>query len=213
MRQLGVGRERLRPRLHGRVDNDLCEVRRLRCTGAWRPPGSPGSAPPRASPDPLARVSQRRAVEGQLLPEDLLAAKQLARGSRPRARQIFVRQVVHVLEDRKPRHQPRRQRQMAGPVGVDRAEPLFEKAPVDRSAELGDRVTQARRCGRAGARSSVRRNRRQNYEEFRINPETGEASRARCPGQRTRHNHPTGAAGQPDGHAQWDPLGRVRGIP
>jgi hypothetical protein len=29
---------------------------------------------------------------------------------------------------------------MAGLVGIDRAEPLLEKAPIDRSAELGERV-------------------------------------------------------------------------
>ena len=32
------------------------------------------------------------------------------------------------------------------------------------------------------------------YEAFRISPETGEASQARCPVQRTSHNSPTGAA-------------------
>jgi hypothetical protein len=29
---------------------------------------------------------------------------------------------------------------MSGVVGIDRAEPLLEKAPVDRSAELGERM-------------------------------------------------------------------------
>ena len=47
---------------------------------------------------------------------------------------------MHVLEDRKPRHQPRRQRRMSGLVGIDRAEPPLEKAPVDRPAELRQRV-------------------------------------------------------------------------
>ena len=47
---------------------------------------------------------------------------------------------MHVLEDRKPRHQPRRQRRVSGLVGIDRAEPPLEKAPVDRPAELGQRV-------------------------------------------------------------------------
>ena len=49
---------------------------------------------------------------------------------------------MHVLEDRKPRHQPRRQRRMSGLVGIDRAEPPLEKAPVDRPAELRQRVIQ-----------------------------------------------------------------------
>jgi hypothetical protein len=47
---------------------------------------------------------------------------------------------VHVHEDRKPRHQSRRQRRTAGLVGIDRAEPLLQEAPVDRPAELGERV-------------------------------------------------------------------------
>ena len=47
---------------------------------------------------------------------------------------------MHVLEDRKPRHEPRRQRRMSGLVRIDRAKPLLEKAPVDRPGELGERV-------------------------------------------------------------------------
>ena len=58
----------------------------------------------------------------------------------PARAQILVGEIVHVLEDRKPRHQPRRQRRMSGLVGIDRAEPLLEKAPVDRPAELRQRV-------------------------------------------------------------------------
>ena len=47
---------------------------------------------------------------------------------------------MHGLEDRKPRHQSRRQRRVAGLVGIDRAEPRLEKPPVDRPAELRQRV-------------------------------------------------------------------------
>ena len=48
---------------------------------------------------------------------------------------------MHVLEDREPRHQPRRQRRMPPDlVGIDRAEPLLEEAPVDRPTELRQRV-------------------------------------------------------------------------
>src|ERR1700722_2341424 len=47
---------------------------------------------------------------------------------------------MRVLEDRKPRHQPRRQRRMPGLVPIDRAEPLLEKAPVDRPTEFRQRV-------------------------------------------------------------------------
>jgi hypothetical protein len=58
----------------------------------------------------------------------------------PARAQILVGEIVHVLEDRKPRHQPRRQRGVAGLVRIDRAEPRLEKAPVDRPAELRQRV-------------------------------------------------------------------------
>jgi hypothetical protein len=47
---------------------------------------------------------------------------------------------VRVLEDREPCHQPRRQRRMSDLVGIDRAEPLLEEAPVDRPTELRQRV-------------------------------------------------------------------------
>jgi hypothetical protein len=49
---------------------------------------------------------------------------------------------MHVLEDREPCHQPRWQRRMSDLVGIDRAEPLLEEAPVDRPPELRQRVVQ-----------------------------------------------------------------------
>ena len=92
---------------------------------------------------PLAPARQRRAVEGQLVPEELLAAEELIIGVLDPARaQILVGEIVHVLEDRQPRHQPRRQRRVSGLVGIDRAEPLLEKAPVDRPTKLRQRVIQ-----------------------------------------------------------------------
>ena len=52
-----------------------------------------------------------------------------------------------MLEDRQPRHQPRRQRRPARPVLVNRSEPVLEKPPVDlprkhhqRMAEVNDLV-------------------------------------------------------------------------
>src|SRR3954451_19561977 len=50
--------------------------------------------------------------------------------------QHLVREVVHVLEDRQPRHQPRRQRRAAGRIRIDGSELLLEEAPVDRCCEL-----------------------------------------------------------------------------
>src|SRR5271166_3094831 len=93
------------------------------------------SATRRSSP---IRWRQRRAIEGQLMLEELLAAEQLIiRVLDPARAKILVGEIVHVLEDRQPRHQPRRQRRVSGLVGIDRAEPLLDKAPVDRPAELG----------------------------------------------------------------------------
>ena len=43
---------------------------------------------------------------------------------------------MHVLEDRQPRHQPRRQRRAAGRIRIDGSEPLLEEAPLDRPGEL-----------------------------------------------------------------------------
>jgi hypothetical protein len=59
----------------------------------------------------------------------------------PACAKLLVGQVVRVLEDRKPRHQPRRQRRLARLVRIDRAEPLLEKPPVDRCGEPRQRVT------------------------------------------------------------------------
>ena len=92
-------------------------------------------------PHSLAPARQRRAVEGQLVLEKLLAAEDLAIGVLDPARaQILIGEFVHVLEDRKPSHQSRRQWRVSGLVGIDRAEPPLEKAPGDRAAELGEWV-------------------------------------------------------------------------
>jgi hypothetical protein len=71
------------------------------------------------------------------VPEELLAAEKLIVGVlQPAVAQALVGEIVHVLEDRKPRHQPGRQRRLPGLVGIDRPEPLLQKAPVDRRSEL-----------------------------------------------------------------------------
>jgi hypothetical protein len=71
------------------------------------------------------------------------AAEQLVIGIlNPARAQILIGEIMHMLEDRKPRHQARRQGRMSGLVGINRAEPLLEEVPVDRPAELGQRVVQ-----------------------------------------------------------------------
>jgi hypothetical protein len=43
-----------------------------------------------------------------------------------------------VLQDRKPRHQARRQRRLSRTIVVNLAEAPFEKGPIDRPRELGE---------------------------------------------------------------------------
>jgi hypothetical protein len=45
-----------------------------------------------------------------------------------------------VLENRKPGHQPRRQRRLAGTIRVDGAEIRLQKSPVDGPRQLRQRV-------------------------------------------------------------------------
>jgi hypothetical protein len=124
-----------------RVDNDLGEVGGLGRAGARG--DREAFLDQRRQPlltHPLTPARQRRAVEGQFVPEELFAAEELIiRILDPARAQILIGEIVHVLEDRKPSHQARR---LSGLVGIDRAEPLLEKTPVDRPAELGERVVQ-----------------------------------------------------------------------
>src|SRR5205807_2928645 len=54
--------------------------------------------------------------------------------------QSLVGKAVSVLEDRQPRHQPRRQRRLARFVGVHRPERILQKTPIDRPPQLHQRV-------------------------------------------------------------------------
>src|SRR5260370_14932606 len=69
--------------------------------------------------------------------EELLAAEVLEVWVlHPAIAQSLVGKVISVLEDRQPRHQPRRQRRLARLVGVHRTKLLFQKKPVDRPRQL-----------------------------------------------------------------------------
>src|SRR5262252_9482905 len=73
--------------------------------------------------------------------EKFLAAEVLeVRVLHPAIAQSLVGKVVGVLEDRYPRHQPRRQWRLARLVGVDRPKRLFQKTPIDRPRQLHQRV-------------------------------------------------------------------------
>ena len=80
----------------------------------------------------LTPARQRRALEGQPVLEALLAAEELVVGVlKPARAQRLVRQIVHVLEDQQPSHQPARQRRLSAAGAAHRAETTVEKAPVD----------------------------------------------------------------------------------
>ena len=136
--ELGVGREHHRLRLNRGIDDHPSEVLWPHRLGA----GGDRQALLQQSDKlllthTLAPARQRGAVEHQPMLEELLAAEELEiRVLNPTVAQHLVREVVHVFEDGEPRHQPRRQRRAAGTVHIDRSEPLFQEAPVDRSRQL-----------------------------------------------------------------------------
>ena len=78
--------------------------------------GASGSATSGRRSIGAGRIRRRRRTGGRIL-------------LHPARAQILVGEIVHVLEDRKLRHQARRQRRASCLVGIDRAELLLEKAP------------------------------------------------------------------------------------
>jgi hypothetical protein len=140
--ELRVGRERHRLGLHGRVDDHPGEVRGLgRARARRRAQALLDQRDKLLLAHALTPARQRRPVERKRVAEELLAAEQLIVRVLEKARaKLFIGQIVRVLEDRQARHEPRRQRRLARLVRIDRAEPRLEKAPVDRPAELRQRV-------------------------------------------------------------------------
>ena len=142
MHQPGVGGMRDGLGLHGGVDDHLGEVRRLGRAGF----GGDRKAllDQRSQPllaHALAPARHRRTVEGRLVAEELLAAEEREIGVLdPAVAQGLVGEIVHVLEDRQTRHQAGRQRRLAPFIGIDRAEPLLQKAPVDGSRQFDQRM-------------------------------------------------------------------------
>ena len=132
MHQLGVGREGHSLGLNRGVDNDLGEVGRLGRAGA--------RGDVQAFLDQrdelllahaLAPARHRRAVERQRVLKELLAAEQLIiRVLDPALAQNLIGEVVHMLEDRQPRHEPRRQGRMPWLVLVGRPEPRLQERPI-----------------------------------------------------------------------------------
>jgi hypothetical protein len=133
--ELRVGRERHRLGLHGRVDDHPGEVRGLgRARARRRAQALLDQRDKLLLAHALTPARQRRPVERKRVAEELLAAEQLIVRVLEKARaKLFIGQIVRVLEDRQARHEPRRQRRLARLVRIDRAEPLLQEPPVDRS--------------------------------------------------------------------------------
>jgi len=142
MHQAGVGRMGDRLRLHGGVDNRLGEIGGLgRIRADRRCQAFLQQRIELLLAHPLPPAGHRRAIEGQFMAEELLAAEQLIVGVlHPALAQGLVRQIVHRLEDGKSRHQPGRQRWMARRVSIDCTAARLHKAPVDCPAEPGQRM-------------------------------------------------------------------------
>ena len=147
--QPGVGRMGDRLRLHRGVDHHPLEI-----AGRQRP----GLVRHRQAlleqrdqlllAQPLAPMRQRRTVERQLVAEAQFAAEELViRVLQPARAQHLVRQIVHVLQDQQPGHQPGRQRRLTRSGRAHAGKPLVEKPPIDlarqphqRMAEVDDRL-------------------------------------------------------------------------
>src|SRR2546423_2117580 len=81
---------------------------------------------------PLAPARQRRAIKWQLVPEHHLPTEVLEiRVLHPSLAQRLVGEVVHMLENEQPGHQPRRQRRLPGSHPTHRAEASRQKIPID----------------------------------------------------------------------------------
>jgi hypothetical protein len=93
--------------------------------------------------EPLAPMRQGRAVERQPVAEAQLTAKELViRVLQPARAQHFVRQIVHVLQDKQPRHQTGRQAGLARTRRADAGKALIEKPPIDLTRQPHQRMAQ-----------------------------------------------------------------------
>src|SRR5215471_15606667 len=81
---------------------------------------------------PLAPARERRAIKWQLVPEHHFPTEVLEiRVLHPSLAQRLVGEVVHMLENEQPGHQPRRQRRLPGSHPTHRAEASRQKVPID----------------------------------------------------------------------------------
>jgi len=88
-------------------------------------------------------MRHRRAIERQLVAEAQFAAEELViRVLQPARAQHLVRQIVHVLQDEQPRHQPGRQRRLPRSGRAHAGKPLVEKPPIDLARQPHQRMAQ-----------------------------------------------------------------------
>src|SRR4030095_7727429 len=94
---------------------------------------------------PLAPARERRAIKRQLVPEHHFPAEVLEiRVLYPSLAQRLVGEVVHVLEDQQPGHQPRRQWRLPGSHATYRTEASRQKIPIDLSGQPHQRMGKTR---------------------------------------------------------------------
>jgi hypothetical protein len=53
---------------------------------------------------------------------------------------LLITEIISMFEDRQPSHQPGRERRLAGPVGINVAEGVLEKRPIDHLREIHQRM-------------------------------------------------------------------------
>src|SRR5262249_33308460 len=81
---------------------------------------------------PLAPARERRAIKWQLVPEHHSPTEvREMRVLHPSLAQRLVGEVVHMLENEQPGHQPRRQRRLPRSHPTHRAEASRQKVPID----------------------------------------------------------------------------------
>src|SRR5262249_9970808 len=81
---------------------------------------------------PLAPARERRAIKRQLVPEHHFPTEvREIRVLHQLLAQRLVGEVVHMLENEQPGHQPRRQRRLPGSHPTHRAEASRQKVPID----------------------------------------------------------------------------------
>ena len=131
MQELGVGRERDRLRLHGRVRGDALEVLRAERARVMRHAQALGQKQIELVAEPLAPVAQVRALVRECMLEKLLPGEVLEiRVVDPALADLFVGQREDVLEKQNPDHEPRLDPRPPR-LGIERRDLAVEPVPVD----------------------------------------------------------------------------------